>query len=190
MSDVTRWCHVLLVDGLSFLSLAKPVDNLAWRVFQRYYQELCQALSNCPEDVAAVLYNNALLTKEERSQVVDVQTQTSLEKALILVQAVERRIITENSVAPLRKFCQVLQRRHGVGSIVSRMKFRLSEWIRRLCISLDFICFFLFFPSAYVEQHHQHPNEEWSSDTEGEQRPPSRGEGPSEWCNVFDILML
>ena len=113
-----------------FCLLAKPVHNLALRVFQRYYAELCQALSSCPEEVAAILYSYELVTRQERSQAVDVLGLTPFRKADILVQAVEKRIVAENSSAPLRKFCQVLRRCHGVGSIVSRMKFRLGEWMR------------------------------------------------------------
>ena len=109
--------------------LAKPVHNLALRILRRYYDELCQALSSCPEEVAAVLYSNELVTWQERSQAVDVLGLTPFRKAEILVQAVERRIVAENGAAPLRKFCQVLRRRHGVGSIVSRMKLRLGEWM-------------------------------------------------------------
>ena len=108
--------------------IAKPVDNLALRVFQRYYHELCQALSSCPEEVAAVLYSHELVTMQERSQAVDTSGHTPFRKAEILVQAVEKRIVAENNAAPLRKFCQVLHRRHGVGSIISRMKFRLGEY--------------------------------------------------------------
>ena len=115
-----------------FCFLAKPVHNLALRVFQRYYGELCQALSSCPEEVAAVLYSNKLVTTQERSQAVDVMGQTPFRRAEILVQAVERRIVVDSSPAPLRKFCQVLRRRHGVGRIVSRMKSRLGEWMRGL----------------------------------------------------------
>ena len=110
--------------------LAKPIHNLALRVFQRYYDELCQALSSCPEEVASVLYSNELVTRQEKSQVVDVLVLTPFRKADILLEAIERRIVAENSAAPLRKFCQVLRRRHGVGSIVSRMKFRLGKKTR------------------------------------------------------------
>ena len=109
--------------------VAKPVHNLALRVFQRYYAELCEALSSSPKEVAAVLFSNGLVTRQERSQVEEVLGLTKFDKAAILVQAVERKIAAENSSAPLKKFCQVL-RRHGVGSIISRIKFRLSEWIR------------------------------------------------------------
>ena len=115
-----------------FCVLAKPVHNLALRVFQRYYEELCQALSSCPEEVAAVLYSNDLVTRQERSQAVDVVGLSPFRKAEILVQAVERRIVADNSSVLLKKFCQVLRRRHGVGSIISRMKFRLGEWMSRL----------------------------------------------------------
>ena len=177
MSDILRWCHVFLVDGLSLFMLAKPVYNLAWLVFQRYYHELCQALSSCPEDVAEVLHNKALLTKEERSQVVDVRTQIPLEKALVLVQAIEKRIVAENSAAPLWQFCRALQESHGVGSILSRMKDQLGEWIGQLVHYFIFV-FFLPFPLAYVEQHHQLPNNEWSGDTECQQ--PFCDEGPGE----------
>ena len=110
--------------------LAKPVHNLALRVFQRYYDELCLALSSCPEEVAAVLYSNQLLTRQERSQVEDVLGVTPFRKAASLVQAVERRIAAENSSALLKKFCKVLRRQLGVCSIVSRIKFRLGKWMR------------------------------------------------------------
>ena len=113
-----------------FCSLAKPVHNLALRVFQRYYAELCEALSNSPEEVAAVLYSNELVTRQEKSLAVDVAGLTPFRKTDILLQAIERKLLAENSSAPLRKFCQVLRRCHGVGSIVSRMKFCLGEWMR------------------------------------------------------------
>ena len=74
--------------------LAKPVDNLTLRVFQRYYEELCQSMSSCPEEVAAVLYSNELVTRQERSQAVDVAGLTPFRKAQILVDAVERRIVS------------------------------------------------------------------------------------------------
>ena len=106
--------------------LAKPVHNLAFRVFRRYYDELCQALTSCPEEVAAVLYSNDLVTMEERSQAVDVAALTPFRKAESLVRAVERRVISDNSSAALRTFCRVLRGHHDVGSIVSRMKFRLG----------------------------------------------------------------
>ena len=84
-------------------------------------------MSSCPEEVAAVLYSHELVTRQERSQAVDVAGLTPFRKAQILVDAVERRIVSDGSSAPLKKFCQALRGRHGVGSIVSRMKFRLGR---------------------------------------------------------------
>ena len=96
-------------------------------MFQRYYHELCEALSGCPEQIAEVLYSNELVTRQERNRAVDTLGYTSYTKAETLVRAVEGRIVTENSADPLRKFCQVLRRHCEVGGIVSRMKFRLGE---------------------------------------------------------------
>ena len=113
-----------------FCLLAKPVDNLALRVLQRSYAELCEALSSSPEEVAAVLYSNGLVSRQERSQVEEGLASTKFQKASIMVQAVERKIVAENSSAPLKKLCHVLGRRHGMGSVVQRMKLRLGEWMR------------------------------------------------------------
>ena len=102
-------------------------DNLALHVFQRYYYELCQVLYNYCDEVAAVMYSNELVTRQERNHAMDTQGLSPFRKANILMQAIEKRIATENSATPLRKFCHVLQRHHGVGSIVSRMKLRLGD---------------------------------------------------------------
>ena len=107
--------------------LAKPVHNLALRVFERYYAELCEALSSSPKEVAVVLFSNGLVTRQEKSHVEEFLVLTKFEKASILAQAVERRIVTDSSSALLKKFCQVLRRHNGVGSIISRMKCRLGE---------------------------------------------------------------
>ena len=103
---------------------------MALHVFQRYSNELCQALICCLNEVVPVLYNNELVTRQERSQVAEALGLTKFDKAAILVQAIERKIVAENSSAPLNKFCHVLRRCHGVSRIVSRMKFRLGEWMR------------------------------------------------------------
>ena len=107
--------------------LAMPVQNLALQVFKRYHDELCQAISSCPMEVAAVLYSSELVTSQEKSHAVDTPGLIPFRKAESLVQAIERRIVTENSAILLRKFCQVLRKHREVGSIVSRMNLRLSK---------------------------------------------------------------
>ena len=110
-----------------FCLLELLVHRLASRVLQRHNEELRQAISRYHEDVGAVMYSNGLLTMQERSQVEEVQRWTGLQKAELLVQAIERRIVAEKSSAPLKKFCEVFQRHHGVGSVVTRMKLQLGE---------------------------------------------------------------
>ena len=78
--------------------LTKPFHNWALRVFQRYYEELCSGR-----------HSNDVVQKSRN-----------------LMQAVERSIVSDTCSTPLRKFCCVLRERHGVGSVVSRMKFWLG----------------------------------------------------------------
>ena len=113
------------MDWLYYL-IVKRVDNLALDVFRHYYDELCQALRSSLKEVATVLCSKILVTRQERDQAMDSRGLTPLRKAEILMQAVERRIVTANNATPLRKFCRVLHSHHGVGNIVSRMKLRLG----------------------------------------------------------------
>ena len=114
------------------------MDNLVLRVFQRYYAELSRALSSCPEEMAADLYSVELVTMQERREAVDTLGITPFKKAETVLQAVERRIIAEKSPAPLKKFCQVLDKRQDVGSIVSRMKSRLGAWTKLMYLNTNF----------------------------------------------------
>ena len=112
---------------LRLVYTAKPVDNLALQVFRRYYAELNRSLSGCPEEVALELYSAGLITTQEKSQAVGTLGLSPLRKTDIVMESVERRIVAENSAAPLREFCHLLRRRYGVDRILARMKLRLGE---------------------------------------------------------------
>ena len=105
--------------------LVKRVDNLALHVFQHYYDELCQALKGSLKEVATVLYNKEFVSRQEKDQALNAQGLTPMRKAYILMQIIERRIVTANSATMVKKFCCVLRMHHGVGRIVSRMQSRL-----------------------------------------------------------------
>ena len=108
--------------------IAEAFDSLPLQVFQRYHAELSKALRDSPDEVAAELYSAELITMQDKSQALDTPGLTLFRKVDSLMEAVERRIVTENSTAPLRKFCRVFQRRYGIDSILARMKLRLGEW--------------------------------------------------------------
>ena len=96
-------------------------------MFRRYNAELNRSLSGCPEEVASELYSSGLITTQEKSQVLGTLAHSPFRKADILMEAVERRIVSENSAAPLREFCHLLRRRYSVDSILARIKLRLGE---------------------------------------------------------------
>ena len=126
MSDTVCRCHILLADGLSLLSLAKPVGNLGLRVFQRYYAELCTALSVEPHQMAREMFSKELISEETMRRVVEMRD-PFLDKAGVLVQVIQNRIAAENSSETFMAFYQLLKRRPVAGSIAARMKARLGE---------------------------------------------------------------
>ena len=96
-------------------------------MFRRYYDDLSEALSGCPEEVATKLYSAGLITTQEKRQAVGTSAHSPFRKVDLLLEAIERRIVTENSATPLREFCHLLRRRYSVDSILARIKLRLGE---------------------------------------------------------------
>ena len=107
-------------------SLAKPVHSLAQRVFQPYYAKLCVALSEDPNQIAREMYSKELIGEETMRKVVEMPTPL-LDKAGVLVQAIQNQIAVENGSSTLMALCQLLKRHPAAGSVVARMKARLGE---------------------------------------------------------------
>lgn len=107
---------------------AKPVGNLALRVLQHYYFELCEALSGDPHQMALAMYSKELISRDEKRLAMEGHGTmiTSLQKAEVLVRAIERRTLTDSNGTALIAFCQLLEKRPTLGNIAARMKARLS----------------------------------------------------------------
>ena len=104
----------------------KPVGNLSLRVFERYFADLCTALSEEPHQIAREMFSKKLIGEETMRRVVETRD-PFLDKAGVLVQAIRNRIASESSSKTLMSFCQLLKRRPVMGSIAARMNARLGE---------------------------------------------------------------
>ena len=133
---IVKYSNFLFVhnESVRFFFSAKPVHNLALRVLQSYYAELCEGLSSDPHQMARDLYTKGFIGVTDRNKVLEAQGLhvTSFDKATILVTAVERMIATDNRTKPLIDFCRLLERRPVVGRISARMKARLGECVAYL----------------------------------------------------------
>ena len=109
-------------------SLAKPVYNsrLALRVFRHYYSDLCTALSEDPHQIAREMFSKGLIAEETMRRAVEMPV-PFLDKAGILVQAIQNLIAAQSSSKALFTFCQLLKRRPVAESVAARMKARLGE---------------------------------------------------------------
>ena len=117
--------HGLLWPCIQRSDSAKPVGTLDLRVIQHYYFELCEALSSDPHQMALEMYSRELISRDEKRKVIEGRG-AGLERAEILVQAIERRLVTDNNRTALTTFCQLLEKRPTLGNITARMKARLS----------------------------------------------------------------
>ena len=108
---------------------AKPSGNMALRVLQPFYFELCEALSSDPHQMALEMYSRALISRDEKSMVVECQAAlvTRVQRAEILVRAVEGKLVAENNWKDLTIFFQLLEKRPTLRNIAARMKAKLSK---------------------------------------------------------------
>ena len=108
------------------ISSAKPVGNLTLRVFQRYFAELCTALSREPNQMSREMFSKELICEETMRRVVEMR-EFSTDKAGVLVQAIRDLIKVKGNSEPLKAFCELLKGRPEAGNIAARMKARLGE---------------------------------------------------------------
>ena len=106
---------------------AKPVGNLSLRMFQRYFARMANALKECPGAVANDLYSNQLISRETVDKVNLTLGLTPLEKATILLMAVEPAIADAKSDKALKKLCGVLAKHPNMKWLSNHMMKRYSE---------------------------------------------------------------
>ena len=93
-----------------FVVPAKPVGNLALRMFQRYFARMANALKECPGVVASDLYSKHLIARETVEKVHFTSGLTPHDKAIILLMAVEPSIADSKSDKALKKLCGILSK--------------------------------------------------------------------------------
>ena len=95
-------------------------------MFDRYYAELCTALSEGSHQIAREMFSQNLISHVTMRRAVELQL-VGEEKADVLVHAIRNRIAAENNSKTLFAFCELLKRRPVAGSVAARMKARLGE---------------------------------------------------------------
>ena len=109
------------------IASAKRVGNLTLRVFQRYFAELCTALSKEPNQMAREMFSKELISEETMRRVVEMR-EPSTDKAGVLVQTIQDLIKVKGNSKPLKAFCELLKRRPEAGNLAARVKARLGEF--------------------------------------------------------------
>ena len=121
-----------MVSLLLSFNAAEPIQELALKVFQHYYAELCEALSSDPHQIAREMFSAMLISQQTRTQVLMMRGLTRgltscKWQADILIDAIGAKIATENSFEPLLVFCKVMKKYPAVKSIAARLKARIGE---------------------------------------------------------------
>ena len=76
--------------------------------------------------MACEMFSKELIAEETMRRVVEMRD-PFLDKAGVLVEAIQNRITVDGNSRSLKAFCEVLKRRPEVSSIATRMKARLGK---------------------------------------------------------------
>ena len=123
----------------SLIVPAKPVGNLALRMFQRYIARMADALKECPEVVANDLYSSHLIARETVDKML-LTCFTPHHKATILLMAVQPKVDECKSDKALRKLCEILAKYPNMKRLSSHIMKRYGELYARKPLSLG--CFY------------------------------------------------
>ena len=102
------------------------------RAFQQYFPQMAKLIQTCPQHLAKKLEDKGLIAKKTLEKVNSSTGLTSLQKAEVLLRAVDTKNVTDDSEngESLKKFCKVL----GKYQNLKQVSQRLWNKFGRLCV--------------------------------------------------------
>ena len=102
------------------------------RIFQRYFHRMVKCVQQCPPKFADELSEKGFISENTLGKVKSSSGLTPLQKAEILLRAVDTRNITDESGKWLKKFCRFLAKYQSLKDISEQVQKKLG----RLCTSM------------------------------------------------------
>ena len=102
------------------------------RVFQRYFARMAKCIQQCPQKLADKLFKKGFISEKTLEKVKSSTVLTPLQKAEILLRAVDTGNITDESGKWLKKFCRFLAKYQGLKDVSEQIQKKLG----RLCTSM------------------------------------------------------
>ena len=113
-------CICLLIGQLK--------GNIPMRVFQRYFTQMAKCIQPCPQQMANKLCAKEFISEKTQEKVKSSTEITSLQKAEILLRAVDTGNITDESGKWLKKFCKFLAKYQGLKRISEQIQKELGKF--------------------------------------------------------------
>ena len=102
------------------------------RVFQRYFTKMAKCIQQSPQQLADKLSKKGFISETTLEKLKSSSGLTSLQKAEILLRAVDTRNITDESGKWLKKFCKFLAKYQDLKHVSEQIQTKLG----RLCTSM------------------------------------------------------
>ena len=102
------------------------------RVFRRYFARMAKCMQQYPHQLAGKLFVKGFISEKTMERVKSSTELTPLQKAEVLLRAVDTRNITDETGKCLKKFCKFLAKYHGLKEVSEQMWKKFG----RLCTSV------------------------------------------------------
>ena len=97
------------------------------RVFQRYFARMAKCIQQCPQKLADKLSEKGFISEKTLGKVTSSTGLKPLQKAEILLRAVDIGNITDESGRWLKKFCRFLAKYQGLQDVSEQIHKKLGK---------------------------------------------------------------
>ena len=104
------------------------------RAFKRYFAQMAKCIQQSPQQLAKKLFKKKLIAEKTLEKVKSSTGLSSLQKAEILLRAVDMRNITDESGKSLKKFCRVLDKYLNLKEVLKQMLKKFGR-LSNTCVS-------------------------------------------------------
>ena len=122
----------VLLSCLFVFLIGKLKGNIPMRVFRQCSPQMTKCIQQCPQNFSDKLCKKGFISEKTLRKVKSSSGLTQLQKAKILLRAVDTGNIADESGKWLKKFCRFLAKYEGLNDISEQIQKNLG----RLCLSV------------------------------------------------------
>ena len=116
------------MDNLACIFSGKAPRSLPSEVFQHFFAQMADAISNSSERMANELFSMSLISRDTLEKV-QIASATTYEKATTLLLDVQAKMSSSGSDQDLRQLCEIMSKFENMKQLSSQIMEKYSKFV-------------------------------------------------------------